>query len=262
MVVSRHSDEHLDLCAEYALGTIDDLSRRRLEEHLREGCRECEAALRDFRAATTALAATATAAKPSAALRERVAAAARSEPRRVRQRSGSGLRVATFVLAAASIVFLATSVLLWTRVQKLTGQQTAMRAQLDNVQQQLAQAQSSVAFLTGAGTDCFSFNHTGQGDSTVVARACFSPANGEAVLMLDHATAPAGKDYELWVLRGDTPTSLGLVRPDAGGHAVVHLPALANAPAITAFAVSVEVTGGSTGAGPQGPVVSVGALKS
>ena len=258
--MSRHSDEHLDLCAEYALGTIDEVSRRRLEEHLREGCAECEAALRDFAAGTMALAATAPAVSPSAALRERVVAAARREPRRA-TRPATGLRVATFVLAAASIVFLATSVLLWTRVQTLTGQQTAMRAQLDSVQQELAQAQSSVAFLTGSGTDCFTLNGTGKGDSTMVARGCFSPASGEAVLMLDHATAPSGKDYELWVLRGNTPTSLGLVRPDASGHAVVHLPALANASAVTAFAVSLETTGGSTSAGPQGPVVSVGALK-
>jgi anti-sigma-K factor RskA len=136
-----------------------------------------------------------------------------------------------------------------------------MRARIDNMEQQLAQAQSSVAFLTGSGTDCFGLAPTGAGDSTLVARACFSPSNGEALVVLDHATAPSGKDLELWVLRGDTPSSLGLVRADASGHAVIHLPALANASAVTAFAVSVEETGGSKGAGPQGPVVSVGALK-
>ena len=138
--MSRHSDEHLDLCAEYALGTIDDVSRRRLEEHLRAGCRECEAAMRDFGVATTALAATAPAVKPSPALRERVVAAARSEPRRERARASGGLRLLTGALAAASIVFFVTSVLLWTRVQKLTGEQTTMRARIDNMEQQLAQA--------------------------------------------------------------------------------------------------------------------------
>ena len=118
-----------------------------------------------------------------------------------------------------------------------------------------------MAFLTGSGTDCFDFNSTGQGDTTMVARGCFSPASGEALIMLDHVTAPAGKDVELWALRGNTPTSLGLVRADASGHAVIHLPALANAAAVTAFVVSVEESGGSKGAGPQGPVVSVGALR-
>ena len=259
--MSRHTDEHLDLCAEYALGTLDDVSRRRLEDHLREGCRECEAALRDFGVAINSIAATAPAAVPSADLRRRVLDAARTEPRRVRRSSGA-LRVATGVLAAASIAFLVTTVVMWRQVQELTGEQTALRARLESVEQELAQANSSVAFLTGSGTDCFSFAGTGQGDTTLVARACFSPQSGEAVVMLDHATAPTGQDFELWALRGDVPTSLGLVRADAAGHAVVHLPALANAGAITAFAISLEPAGGSTGAGPTGPVVSVGALRS
>ena len=258
--MSHHTDEHLDLCAGYALGTLDDVSRRRLEEHLREGCAECEAALRDFGVATTALAATAPAVVPSAGLRRRVMTSAQNEPHRT-AKTGRGFRIATAMLAAASIVFFATTVMLWTRVQKLTGEQTAMRARLDSVEQELAQANSSVAFLTGVGTDCFDFNGTGQGDTTMAARACFNPASGEAVVMLDHVAAPAGKDFELWVLRGDTPASLGLVRADAAGHAVVRVPALGNAAAVTAFAVSLEAAGGSTGAGPAGPVVSVGAFR-
>lgn len=259
--MSRHTEEHLDLCAAYALGTIDDVSRRRLEEHVRAGCRECEAALRDFGAATTALAATAPAAAPSPRLRDRVLEAARREPRRRPMRRGAPV-VLTAVLAAASIVFLITTVALWTQVRKLSGEQTALRARLDGVEQELAQARTTVAFLTGAGTDCFDFAPTGQGDSTMVvaARGCFSPSSGEAVLMLGRVSIPAGRDAELWVLRGETPVSLGLVRPDASGHAVVHVPALANATAVTAFAVSIEEAGGSKGAGPAGPVVSVGAL--
>ncbi len=257
--MSRHTEEYVDLCAEYALGTIDDVSRRRLEEHLRAGCAECEAALRDFGAATTALAATAPSAAPSKELRGRVIAAASAEPRG-RAPSRGASKALTVVLAAASVVFLATTIALWTQVQRLSGEQTALRARLDGVEQELAQARTTVAFLTGTGTDCFDFAPTGQADTTMVARGCFNPASGEVVLTLDRVTVPSGKDVELWVLRGATPTSLGLVRPDASGHAVVHVPALANASAVTAFAVSIESQGGSTGAGPAGPVISVGAL--
>lgn len=256
--MSRHTEEYLDLCAEYALGTIDDVSRRRLEAHLREGCAECEAALRDFGAATTALAASAPSAAPSKELRGRVIAAAEREPRRAPRRGAS--KAVTGVLAAASVVFLATTIALWTQVQRLSGEQTALRARLDGVEQELAQARTTVAFLTGTGTDCFDFAPTGQADTTMIARGCFNPASGEVMLTLDRVTVPSGQDVELWVLRGATPTSLGLVRPDASGHAVVHVPALANASAVTAFAVSIESQGGSTGAGPAGPVISVGAL--
>ncbi len=258
--MSRHTDEYLDLCADLALGTIDDLSRRRLEEHLRKGCSECEAALRDFGAATTALAAMSPAATPSRELRGRVLAAAEREPRRGARRRGTPMAV-TATLAAASVVFLVTTVALWTQVRNLSGEQSALRARLDDVEQELAQARTTVAFLTGTGTDCFDFAPTGQADTTMLVRGCFNPASGEALLTLDRVSVPAGKDVELWVLRGDVPTSLGLVRPDASGHAIVHVPALANASAVTAFAVSIEAQGGSTGAGPAGPVVSVGALR-
>jgi anti-sigma-K factor RskA len=259
-VVSRHTEEHLDLCAGYALGTLDDVSRRRLEDHLREGCAECEAALRDFGAATTALAATAPAAVPSAGLRNRVLTSAQNEPRGVVKRRGVPMAV-TGVLAAASIVFFVTTVLLWTQVRKLSGEQTALRTRLDSVEQELADARSSVAFVTGVGTECFDLAATGAGDSTVAARGCFSKSSGETLLVLDNATAPTGKDFELWVLHGDKPTSLGLVRADAQGHAVVHVAALANAPGVTAFAISEEAAGGSTQPGPAGPVISVGAVR-
>lgn len=259
--MNRHTDEYLDLCAAYALGALDDVSRRRLEAHLRDGCTECEAALRDFGAATTALAATAPGVTPSPELRRRVIAAAERETPRHGKRRGVPMAVAG-VLAAASVVFLATTIALWTQVRKLSGEQNALRARLDGVEQELAQARTTVAFLTGMGTDCFDFAPTGQGDTTMVARGCFNPASGQALLTLDQVSVPSGKDVELWVLRGSVPTSLGLVRADASGHAVVHVAALANASAVTAFAVSIEAQGGSTGAGPAGPVVSVAALRS
>lgn len=255
-MVSRHTDEHLDLCAAYALGTLDEVSRRHIELHVREGCPECEAALRDFGVATTALAATAPEAMPSSQLRERVLASAARDVRRPRR---VPMAVAAS-LAAAAVIFFVATVSLWMQVRGLNSELLAMRARLDSVEQEFMQASATVAFLTGAGTDCFDFAPTGQGESALVGRGCFSASSGEVVVTLDQVVAPAGKDFELWVLRGGTPTSLGLVRPDNSGHAVVSIPALSNAGAITAFAVSLEAAGGSTGAGPAGPVLSVGAL--
>ena len=60
--MSEHRLEHLDLCAEWALGTLSPEDRRKLDEHLAGGCVECEAALADFSAASVLLAASAPAA--------------------------------------------------------------------------------------------------------------------------------------------------------------------------------------------------------
>src|SRR5262245_57339171 len=80
MDVSERHDELLELCAGYAIGSLDDSDRARLEAHLSAGCAECEAALADFSAATVALAASVPAAFPSAALRARVLEEARVTP--------------------------------------------------------------------------------------------------------------------------------------------------------------------------------------
>ena len=72
------------------------------------------------------------------------------------------------------------------------------------------------------------------------------------------APAPAGRSYELWLLRGadQAPVSLGLASTAA--------PTRLALPAVfaegTGFAVSVEPEGGSPAAGPTGPVLFVGGL--
>ena len=47
--MSEHLEEHLDLCAGYALGSLDAPDRIRLEAHLADGCPACEAALAELR---------------------------------------------------------------------------------------------------------------------------------------------------------------------------------------------------------------------
>ena len=81
------------------------------------------------------------------------------------------------------------------------------------------------------------------------------------MIVFSNFTAPAGTDYELWALRDGKPASLGLIRADNSGHAIVRLPDTGDPGALGAFAVSLEKAGGSTTpTAPQGPVVMVGKL--
>ena len=70
--MSPHREEHIDLCAAYALGGLEEADRVRLERHLAEGCLICEEALAEFSDSTLLLAASAPAALPSPLLRQRV----------------------------------------------------------------------------------------------------------------------------------------------------------------------------------------------
>src|SRR6266545_4740303 len=80
MDMSRHLEEHLDLCAGFALESLDPADRARLIEHLDQGCEICEQALREFGATTLLLAGAAPAAQPDPGLRARVLSAP-AEPR-------------------------------------------------------------------------------------------------------------------------------------------------------------------------------------
>ncbi len=260
--MTEHHDDHLDLCAAQALGVLDDVGQRRLDEHLAAGCSICEAALADFSSATVALASTAPTVKPSARLRERVLAGARSE-RRARpsppQRRPAFVQVA---LVAASVALLATTVTMWQRLERVTSERDATRAELEEMARQLDDSKSIEQLIASPETDCFDLAGIGTVDTTLAARACFDRSSGRALVVFHAATPPSGSDYELWILRGDQPESLGVVRADDAGLAVTRFDAIANPGAVTAFAVSLEPAGGSPAPGPTGPVIRVAALGS
>ena len=65
-----------ELLAPYALGILEADERLALEAHLRAGCAECGAELREFEAATAALALSVTPVAPPDSLRERILLAA------------------------------------------------------------------------------------------------------------------------------------------------------------------------------------------
>lgn len=76
--------------------------------------------------------------------------------------------------------------------------------------------------------------------------------------------APAGKTYEFWVIDPATaaPVSAGLLRTDSEGRAQLVFKPKSNIATASQFAISIEPSGGSTQAGPTGPVVMAGATTS
>jgi anti-sigma-K factor RskA len=274
--VSEHLEEHLDLCAGYALGSLDAPDRIRLEAHLADGCPACEAALVEFDAAVTLLAATAPAVPPPAALRERVLRGVRDEAPRPaatvtaidaaasQPKAPRGTRWGWIAAAAC----LALSVWGWAQVARLRValQTQEMRvAQLErdrsDLEERLAAEQRWVGIVTSAKSRRAEFAATPAGDPALHGRAFVDPDSRRAVIAFSNLHARAGHDYELWAIRDGKPHSLGLVHPDANGAAQLQL-VLDDAPTVQALAVSVEPAGGApTRDAPTGPVVLVGPLE-
>ena len=147
-------------------------------------------------------------------------------------------KAAWFGLAASVAVLLAVALALPVR---------GMIAPQDPVSVALQQVESASDARTA------SVNVAGSGEATLH----WSDSTGQAVFVTEGmAAAPDNHDYELWIVRGDQPISLGVMHADADGGAAV----LADGfQAGDALAVTVENRGGSpSGAPTTDPIVVVG----
>ena len=172
------------LTAAYALHALDAEEEREFEEHLR-GCDRCREELAELSETASALAYAVGGPAPPASLRGRVLDAARADnvvalPRR---------RVLAYAAAAAAAAAIAVGVPLGLWANSLSDR--------------LDQERSVSSIL--ADPDARSVALSGANGRLVVSGA------GEAALVVSGLDrAPAGKDYEVWVILGDRPLPSGL----------------------------------------------------
>jgi anti-sigma-K factor RskA len=269
--VSRHLEEHVDLCASYALGCLDAPDRERLEAHLAGGCAACEVALREFGDAVTSLAASAPPVAPPPALRERVLAAARSETVRPAPAGVTAIesrRSITpwlgWIAAAASLAFALWSQRTATQLRSGLEQQrtrvVALEQERAALEERLAESRRWVGIAAATNTHVAQLQPTPDGDPSLHGRAFLDATTQRAAFAFDNLTPPAGRDYQLWSIRGGKPESLGVLHADPGGDAFVELD-VGDPAALQGFAVSLEPAGGSpTPNSPSGPVVMLAQL--
>ena len=115
--------------------------------------------------------------------------------------------------------------------------------------------------IAAPGARAASFSLTPDGAAELRARATYDPGTRRAVLVFENFRTMAGYDYQLWALRGNTPASLGLIRGDDHGRAVLRLEEVGDPATLTAFAISLEPTGGApTPDAPTGPLVMLAGM--
>ena len=269
--MSAHRDQHLDLCAAFVLGCLDEADRFELEAHRRDGCSECEAEIARLSEVLPVLAAAAPSSAPPAALRARVLDAVRREGAAPASPGAKVLRLeprrrpsyAIWAWAAAAVVLAVAAVTAWRTNQALRATVAYKEAELAQLHTRLDEASRWAALLDSPDAKVVDLTLTPAGAAMLRARATFDRASGRAVIVFENFVAPVGSDYELWVIRGAGPVSLGLIHPDFAGRAVVKLDRVENPAAVQAFAVSLEHAGGSGNPNaPGGPVVMVGKLGS
>ena len=220
-----------DLVAPYALDALDDDERERFERHLAE-CEDCTEQLALLREPVAALAYAVEGPAPPEALRGRIIADARSEPRAVviklRRRNWPLAAVAGVAAAAAC---LAIGLGIWAHsLSSSLDRERSVKSEYES----LLEAGATAKPLQGAS------------GSLLIAN------DGRGLLVvcgLDKA--PSTKTYEAWVIAGKTPQPAGLFR---GGNGCSPLVLTQRVPSGATVAATLEQAGGATA--PTSPILS------
>lgn len=263
--MSPHRDEYLELCAGYVLGNLTEPESRTLEAHLEEGCPACEAEINLLgRGAWAFASATPRLLEPSP-LRTRVLDSVRAEPGRrapiplPRRRP---VPIAAWI-GAAAVMIAAFGVMEWRAASRLERELVFARGEISRLEQEIRSEREWVAVAAAPLARVIDLAPTPDGSPQLYARVTYDPASRRAVIVFSHFLAPAGKDYQLWAILKSGPSSLGLVRADSSGRAMLRLPDAGDPTELAAFAVSLEREGGApTPHAPAGPVVMVGKIGS
>jgi anti-sigma-K factor RskA len=201
-----------DLTPAYALDALDEHERAEYEAHLTT-CEHCRAELASLQSTASSLAFAVPAPTPPPALRERILEQVRTErsnviplrPRRLNYGLGAVAAVAASIAVALGIWNLA-----------LLDERSELRA--------IANPEARVIQLPQGGR--------------IEGRLQVDP-DGEATLVVDSMPTAPEKDYEIWVIEGETPRPAGLFD---GGRRVIRL--TRPVPRGASVAVTVERNGG------------------
>jgi hypothetical protein len=103
---------------------------------------------------------------------------------------------------------------------------------------------------------------TARSETILRARAIYDARSQRALLVFNGLRAPRGKVYQLWAIEGPRLTSLGVIKTDDEGQAIVHVEDAGDPNRLTDFGVSLENAGGSPNpSAPGGPLVMVGKIE-
>ena len=277
--------EHLDLCAALAAGSLDASDRQKFAEHLAEGCDECDRLLPAYERATVLLAAALPLSAPSASLRDRVlgaaagiaaapsvvpmpGAAAAAHRAKV-SRPAFQFRTPPGIWAAFSGVFvfvaLACAAVAWHyhgQFKHLHEEIASGTEVITGLNQQLEDAKAWGELYTLPETRTATLKSTPRAEGVLRARALYNARSQRAEFVFSDLKAPQGKTYQLWAIEGPRLRSLGVIKTNEDGDAVVRVDDAGDPNRLTDFGVSLESAGGSTNtAGPSGPLIMVGKIE-
>jgi len=249
-----------EIAALFAAGTLDPPERLAAEQHLAEAAHDgCFDALHRATETWHAVGRSLPPMRPDARVWQGIAGRIEEKPRAAAVRTWAGWAVAAALALAVAGIQGARI-----RAERRASELASASAERDQCARDLSQARGeaalqreALALLALPSTQVVALAPQGTG-STINARALVNLGSREAVLYAAGPPAPQGKDYELWIIRGDKKVPAGLLRTQAAGAILARIDPALLGERPDALAVTVESAGGAPQ--PLGPIVLVGAL--
>jgi len=252
--------EFKEIAALFAAGALDPPERSAAEQHLGEPTHDgCLEALRRASDTWDAVGRSLPPLRPDARVWQGIASRIEQKPRAAAIRTWTGWAVAA-ALALAVVGVQGARI----RAERRAATLGAASAERDQCARDLAEARSdavlqreALALLASPSTQVVALAPQ-QAGASITARALVNLPSRAAVLYAAGPPAPSGKDYELWVIRGDKKLPAGLLRTQPSGAILARIDPALLSETPDALAVTVESAGGAPQ--PLGPIVLVGAL--
>ncbi len=204
--MNRAHDETRELLDAYALGALDEADRTEVEAHL-AGCESCRAETRDLERIVAALPETLGERAPSAALRDRVLAAAKSERAHTVRRGLLAWRPApAWLLGGALALVAAGSLTLAAQTQqRLEAVQTELERETAALQALRAEAEDEAAIAGALARSRASWYLSGTEAYRGSGGWLVDPKPGDTPFVLFHhlQELPSDSQYTIWLIAPD-----------------------------------------------------------
>jgi anti-sigma-K factor RskA len=263
--------EFQELVWAYALDALEPQERAAAERHLSsEGPHQgCESALDEAYRTAASLSATVQPTRPDRGLWQAIER--RLQPPREHRRTAR--QWPAWAIAAAALLLCSAAILRGMSLRESLIKANHQLAQAGSVQNELKRCadelsamrqssdlqRSALALLELPTTRLVPLGPPAPGAGASRGSALLNLEQRKAVVLVSALEPQVGKDYELWLIRGDAKIAAGLLHPGAGGRTIAQVDPNLLAPGRPdAIAVTLEPAGG--GDQPKGPIVLVGTV--